>query len=64
MELTNEQAIQILDNAVMQMRLTREEHVVMVKALDTTLTMTPGSRLNLGGLRLASGELVVVISVS
>lgn len=45
-------------------RITMKSKGKTVKALDTTLTMTPGSRLNLGGLRLASGELVVVISVS
>ena len=45
-------------------RITMKSKGKTVKALDTTLTMTPGSRLNLGGLRLASGELVVVVSVS
>ena len=34
-----------------------------VKALDTKLTMTPGSSANLGGLRLKSGELIIVLSV-
>ena len=34
-----------------------------INALDTTLAMKPGSHLNLGGLRLTSGELIVVVSV-
>lgn len=34
-----------------------------IKALDTKLTMTPGSSANLGGLRLKSGELIIVVSV-
>ncbi len=34
-----------------------------VNALDTTLQIKPGMQLNLGGLRLESGELILVISV-
>ncbi len=44
-------------------RITMKEKKKTVKALDTTLTIKPGSHLNLGGLRLSSGELIVVISV-
>ena len=44
-------------------RITMKSKAKTVKALDTTLTMKPGSHLNLGGLRLSSGELIVVISV-
>ena len=44
-------------------RITMKLKGKTVKALDTTLTMKPGSHLNLGGLRLSSGELIVVISV-
>lgn len=45
-------------------RITMKSDQKTIKALDTTLTMMPGSRLNLGGLRLKSGELIVVMSVS
>ncbi len=34
-----------------------------VNALDTTLQIKPGMQLNLGGLRLDTGELILVISV-
>lgn len=34
-----------------------------VNALDTTLQIKPGMQMNLGGLRLESGELILVISV-
>jgi hypothetical protein len=34
-----------------------------VDALDTTLLIKPGTHLNLGGLKLESGELIVVVSV-
>ena len=34
-----------------------------VKALDTVLVMAPGKQLNLGGLKLNDGELVIVLSV-
>jgi hypothetical protein len=34
-----------------------------INALDTTLQIKPGIQLNLGGLRLESGELILVISV-
>jgi len=34
-----------------------------VNALDTTLQIKPGMQLNLGGLRLDPGELILVISV-
>lgn len=33
-----------------------------VNALDTTLLIAPGTHLNLGGMRLDEGELIVVIS--
>ncbi len=33
-----------------------------VNALDTTLLIAPGTHLNLGGMRLEEGELIVVIS--
>lgn len=45
-------------------RITMKSKEKTVRALDTTLTMMPGSHLNLGGLRLSSGALIVVISVS
>lgn len=32
-------------------------------AIDTTLLIQPGTHLNLGGLKLDSGELIVVVSV-
>lgn len=35
-----------------------------VNALDTTLVMVPGRHLNLGGLRLDEGELIVVLTVT
>ena len=44
-------------------RITMKSKDKTVKALDTKLTMTPGSSINLGGLRLKSGELIIVISV-
>ena len=34
-----------------------------VKALDTVLVMAPGKHLNLGGLKLDGGDLIVVLSV-
>lgn len=34
-----------------------------VKALDTVLVMAPNKHLNLGGLRLEEGDLIVVLSV-
>lgn len=34
-----------------------------VDALDTTLLIAPGGHLNLGGMKLEQGELIVVISV-
>lgn len=34
-----------------------------INALNTTLAIAPGKHLNLGGLRLAEGELIVVLSV-
>ena len=34
-----------------------------VDALDTTLLIKPGTHLNLGGLKLDTGELIVVVSV-
>ena len=34
-----------------------------LNALDTTLQIKPGMQLNLGGLRLEKGELILVISV-
>ena len=43
-------------------RITMKVKEKTVKALDTTLTMAPGGHLNLGGLRLERGELIVVIS--
>ena len=45
-------------------RITMKSKEKTIKALDTTLRMMPGSHLNLGGLRLSSGALIVVISVS
>lgn len=35
----------------------------IVNALDTTLTMVLGKHLNLGGLRLPKGELILVLTV-
>ena len=35
----------------------------MVKALDTVLVMAPDKHLNLGGLKLNDGDLIVVLSV-
>ena len=32
-------------------------------ALDTTLQIKPGAQMNLGGLRLDTGDLILVISV-
>lgn len=34
-----------------------------VKALDTVLVMAPGKHLNLGGLKLTDGDLIVVMKV-
>ena len=34
-----------------------------VKALDTFLVMAPGKQMNLGGLKLADGDLIIVLSV-
>ena len=34
-----------------------------VKALDTMLVMAPGKHLNIGGLKLDDGDLIVVLSV-
>lgn len=48
----------------MKARITMKAPDRAIKALDTTLTMLPGSHLNLGGLRLKRGELIVVISVT
>lgn len=53
------------DRVRMKARITvvSREKGKTVNALDTTLTMARNSRLNLGGLRLDDGELIVVISV-
>ena len=36
---------------------------VKVKALDTFLVMAPGKQMNLGGLKLTDGDLIIVLSV-
>lgn len=41
----------------------KKEPKTAVNALDTTLIMAPGKHLNLGGLRLEVGELIVVLSL-
>jgi len=45
-----------------RLTMTSREKKKTVNALDTVLTMAPGKHLNLGGLRLEDGELVVVLT--
>lgn len=45
------------------MMKSKDENKDMVKALDTVLVMAPGKQLNLGGLKLDDGDLIIVISV-
>ena len=49
-----------LHTQVMMKAKDRKENV---KALDTVLVMAPGKQLNLGGLKLADGDLIIVLSV-
>jgi hypothetical protein len=50
-----------LHTQVMMKSTTKDEK--KVKAMDTVLVMAPGKQLNLGGLKLADGELIIVLSV-
>ncbi len=45
-----------------RLTMTSRDGEKTVNALDTVLTMAPGKHLNLGGLRLDDGELVVVLT--
>ncbi|PCJ65105.1 MAG: hypothetical protein COA73_03015 [Candidatus Hydrogenedentota bacterium] len=45
-----------------RLTITSRDKDKTVNALDTVLTMAPGKHLNLGGLRLDNGELVVVLT--
>lgn len=49
-------------NTVVMMKSDREDGK-LVKALDTVLVMAPDKHLNLGGLKLEDGDLIVVLSV-
>ena len=45
------------------MMKSQKEEGKAIKALDTVLVMAPGKHLNLGGLKLPEGDLIVVLKV-
>lgn len=46
-----------------QIMMKSQEEGKSIKALDTVLVMAPGKHLNLGGLKLPEGDLIVVLKV-
>ena len=53
-----------LSTQVMMKKVGKDGKMVNVKALDTVLSMAPGKKLNLGGLKLKDGgDLLIVLSV-
>ncbi len=57
--IDNEGRIRMRTQVMMKPKNSKEK----IKALDTVLVMAKGKQLNLGGLKLAEGDLIIVLSV-